>query len=96
MGQKVIVKLNGFPYMEYGALVGEVRVISAVPEMLSSLNDGATQGYAIDISFPNGLVTTYNKGLPLIQQMDGTADIVLKDKRLIEYFIEPIISVLNN
>ena len=96
VGQKVIVKLNGFPYMEYGALVGEVRVISAVPEMLSSLNDGATQGYAIDISFPNGLVTTYNEGLPLIQQMDGTADIVLKDKRLIEYFIEPIISVLNN
>lgn len=96
VGQKVIVKLNGFPYMEYGALIGEIRVISAVPEILSTSNERTTQGYAIDIYFPNGLITTYKKELPLIQQMDGTAEIVLKDKRLVEYFIEPIISVFNN
>ena len=50
VGQKVNIKLNGYPYMEFGIL----------------------------------------KGLNLIQQMDGTGEIITKEMRLIERFIQPI------
>ncbi len=81
-GQTVNIKLKGFPYMEYGLLKGELGNISAVPD--------AENGYKADVFFPNGLVTTYNKTLPLIQQMDGSAEIITKDMRLIEQFWQPI------
>ncbi len=88
-GQTVHVKLNGYPYMEFGILKGELSSISAVP-------DAAAGGYAADVRFPGGLVSTYKKEFELIQQMDGTADIVTRDMRLIERFFAPIRNILQN
>ena len=82
VGQTVNVRLNGFPYMEYGMLKGKIRNISSVPD------DG--NGYIIDVIFPDGMVTTYKKKLDLIQKMDGTAQIITKDMKLIERFIQPV------
>lgn len=86
VGQDVIVKLNGYPYMEYGVLYGKVSAISEMPEVL----DGKIY-YNIDVDFGSSLVTNYKKQLPLIQYMDGSAEIITKEKRLLDYIIEPII-----
>lgn len=91
-GQTVNVFLNGFPYVEFGILKGEIARISRVPEKHP---DGSIY-YNVEVSFPQGLVTVYNKSLPLIQDMDGKAEIVTRDQRLIEHFIEPIISSFRN
>lgn len=90
-GQRVIVRLNGFPYMEYGVLQGVVRTISSVPEQSS----GALT-YTVTVSFPEGMVTTYHRELPFVQNMDGEAKIVTLDIRLIEQFIRPIRSLFVN
>jgi multidrug resistance efflux pump len=81
-GQTVNVKLNGYPYMEFGMLKGFIKNISAVPDI--------EKGYIAEVIFPEGLFTTYRKKLNLIQQMDGQAEIITKDMRLIEQFIQPI------
>jgi multidrug resistance efflux pump len=81
-GQKVNVRLNGYPYMEFGMLKGFIKNISAVPD--------AEKGYIAEVVFPEGLFTTYNKQLNLIQQMDGQGEIITKDMRLIEQFLQPI------
>lgn len=81
-GQVVNVKLNGYPYMEYGLLKGYIRSLSAVPD--------EKQMYIAEMDFPDGLYTTYHKPLQLIQQMDGSGSIVTHDMRLIEQFIRPI------
>lgn len=81
VGQTVNVKLNGFPYFEYGLLKGEINRISSIP---------GKEGYVVEVVFPNGLQSTYKEQLTLIQQMDGTGDIITKDQRLIERFIQPI------
>ncbi len=94
-GQMVNVKLNGFPYMEFGVLKGMVKQISAVPRQIST-SEGNTIAYTVDIIFPGGLVSTYGKLFPIVQQMDGTAEIITKDRRLIEQFIDPIISLFRN
>lgn len=90
-GQRVIVRLNGFPYMEYGVLQGVVRTISSVPEQSA----GALT-YTVTVSFPEGMVTTYHRELPFVQNMDGEAKIVTLDIRLIEQFIRPIRSLFVN
>lgn len=82
VGQQVNVKLNGYPYMEFGVLKGVIKSISAVPD--------GENGYIAEIDFPGGLTTTYKKDLNLIQQMDGTAEIITKEMRLIQRYLQPI------
>lgn len=91
-GQTVNVRLNGFPYIEFGILKGVVSRISQVPEKLP---DGSV-AYNVEVSFPDGLESTYRKTFPFIQDMDGEAEIITRDQRLIEHFIEPIMSLFRN
>jgi multidrug efflux pump subunit AcrA (membrane-fusion protein) len=87
VGQTVHVKLNGYPYTEFGILKGELTSISAVPDK---------NGYTADVRFPEGLVSTYKKQFELIHQMDGTAEIVTRDMRLIERFFAPVRDIVQN
>lgn len=84
--QKVRVRLSNYPDAEYGYVTGIVAAISAVPE-----KDG---NYYVEVAFPYGLTTNYGKILPQSQQMMGTAEIVVKDKRLIENFIQPLEKII--
>ena len=90
-GQEVNIKLSGFPYLEFGMLRGRVRSISQVPERTS---DGLF--YTVELSLPGGLESTYHKTLPFVQDMDGTAEIITEDMRLLEQFIQPIRSLFTN
>ena len=90
-GQRVIVRLNGYPYMEFGVLSGVVTSISPVPEQSE-----AGLVYTLTVGFPDGMRTTYHKDLPFVQQMDGEAEIVTEDMRLIGQFIRPIRSAFVN
>lgn len=84
-GQDVIVKLNGFPYLEYGAITGKVEQVSLVPERIQG-----DISYNITVSFPDGLNSTYSKLIPFVQGMDGTAEIVVEDMRLLDHLLLPI------
>ena len=92
VGQQVNVKLNGFPYMEYGLLKGRLISISSVPETI----DQEEIGYIGEVAFPQGMVSSYKNKFRFIQQMDGTAEIITKDTRLIERFVQPVESLFKN
>lgn len=86
VGQRVNVRLNNFPDQEFGYLEGIVQNISSLPNA-----DGQ---YVVEIRFPNGLTTNYSKKLPIARQMEGTAEIITEDIRLIERFFNPIKRIL--
>lgn len=88
--QRVNIKLDNFPYMEFGMLEGEISNISMVPVT----NELGTY-YPADIKLRNGLVTNYKKELPFNQEMQGNAEIITKDRRLIQRLVEPLISVFH-
>jgi len=94
-GQTVNVKLNGYPYMEFGVLRGRIRSLSPVPEQVQTAN-GTAIVYLAEVIFPEGMTTTYKRELPMIQQMDGTAEIITDDMRLIERFVQPVVSLFKN
>lgn len=85
--QKVNVKLSGFPFMQYGMLSGKVKSISLVP------ND---KGYIVMIELKGGMTSSYREKLRLVQEMDGTAEIVTQDTRAIYRFIEPLRGILDS
>ena len=84
IGQKVNIKLSGFPYMEYGMLLGVVESVSLVPE---------ESEYAAFIRLDN-MTSSYSEHLRLIQEMDGTAEIVTDDTRAIYRFIQPLKQII--
>lgn len=87
IGQHVNIKLAGFPYMEFGMLKGRIRTISMVPD---------TKGYVAEIELEDGMTSSYKENLKFIQQMDGTAEIITKELRLIYRFINPIRALFDN
>jgi multidrug resistance efflux pump len=88
IGQKVNMKLDNFPYMEFGFLEGTISNISMVPVVAEN-----GSYYTAEIQLNNDLTTNYKKQLPFNQEMQGVAEIITKDRRLIERLIEPLVSI---
>jgi HlyD family secretion protein len=88
VGQRVNIKLDNYPYMEYGLLEGKISNISMVP--VTSEKGGY---YTAEIELMNKLNTNYKKELPFNQEMQGNAEIITKDRRLIERLVEPLVSI---
>jgi len=88
-GQKVNIRLSNFPDNEYGILRGRVKTISLVPSQTNQ-----TLNYTLEISLPNGLVTTYQKELPFLPNMQGQAEIITDDLSLLERFFLPLKKIL--
>ena len=88
VGQRVNIKLSGFPYMEFGMLRGIIRSISLVPD---------SKGYIAEIELSEGMSSSYHQeNLKFIQQMDGTAEIITKEMRLITRLINPLRAFFDN
>ena len=79
-GQLVNIKLSGYPYLEYGMVRGIVKSKSLVP---------SEDAYIIEIELPNGLTTLYGTKLEFNQNMQGTAEIITKDIRLLQKIVNP-------
>jgi multidrug resistance efflux pump len=80
ISQSVNIKLSGYPYLEYGMVRGIVRSKSLVP---------AGNAYVIEVALPEGLTTLYGKKLEFNQNMQGTAEILTDDLRLLQKIINP-------
>lgn len=80
-GQKVIIKLFGYPYPEYGTLRGEVASKALVPK---------DNQYAILVTLPDGLRTSYRQSIPFEQRLQGEAEIVTEDKRFLQRITEQV------
>ncbi len=88
VGQRVNIKLDNYPHMEFGLLEGRIINLSMVP--VASDKGGY---YTAEIELANNLVTNYRKELPFNQEMQGNAEIITKDRRLIQRLVEPLVSV---
>ena len=83
IGQNANVKLNDYPYDEFGLLKGIVKSISRVTNKTSAKNS-VTETYRVQIILPNGLTSNFGNTLHLNFDSKGTVEIVTKNKHLIE------------
>jgi multidrug resistance efflux pump len=81
------IRLDAFPYQQYGILRGSVKNISLVPQK---------EDYQLDIAIPNALVTSYEKTLPFRQELQGSANIITEDRRVVERFLDKFRDLMKN
>jgi hypothetical protein len=87
-GQEVIIKLDNYPYEEYGSIKGRVSSISLMSNKAKSTNSTEIDTYLIEVELPKELTTNYGKKLEFKYEIKGTADIICADKKLIERFFD--------
>jgi len=87
IGQKVNIKLDNYPYQEYGMILGKIKTKSLVPK---------NNNYTLTLSLPNGLTSSYKKELAFDREMKGTAEIITKDLRILERVFSQFRSLLDH
>jgi HlyD family secretion protein len=80
IGMVVNIKLSGYPYLQYGMVRGIVKSKSLVP---------SGDAYVIEIELPDGLKTLYGTNLEFTQNMQGTAEIITENIRLLQKIVNP-------
>lgn len=89
IGQDVVIKLDNYPYNEYGSIKGKVTSISlATNQQTLSSSQNKISSYLVNVSLPYGLKTNYGSVLDFHAEARGTAEIITEDRRLIERFFD--------
>jgi hypothetical protein len=86
-GQRVNVKLDGYPYMEYGMVTGNIHSVSGGP---------VEGGFPAIISLDRGAMTTFGYELEVIRELPGTAEISTEEMSLLERLFSPLKHLLKN
>lgn len=86
VGQRVNIKFANFPHMDYGIVTGKVISKSLV---------ASDNFYSLEVHLPDGLVSSYGMTLPFSQEMQGTAEIITQEARLLDRILKPIKSFLD-
>ncbi len=81
-GQRVLIKLDAFPNNEFGFLEG--RVANIVPVSLDN-------HYRANVHLTKGLVTNTGNVLPVQPLLQGTAEVMLDNKRLGQRILNTIL-----
>ncbi|GGH65110.1 multidrug resistance efflux pump [Filimonas zeae] len=82
-GQNVIVKLENYPFAEYGSITGKVSSISLTTNPVKTAS-GDIETYLVNITLPHQLTTNYGSQLDFKFQIKGTGEIITKDRKLAE------------
>ncbi|MDP2061205.1 MAG: hypothetical protein Q8J97_15790 [Flavobacteriaceae bacterium] len=85
VGQKVIIKLDNYPYMEYGSVDGQVHSISMLTNQAEAITrQNNMHTYLVTVDLPKRLTTNYGASLDFRYEIKGIADIVTKRRKLLE------------
>jgi HlyD family secretion protein len=80
-GHNVIIRIDIYPYMEFGVVNGKISNISSVPN---------NEQYAAEVTLDSSLlITSYGIQLNFQQNMPGIAEVITNQRSLLERIIDP-------
>jgi len=86
-GLEVNIRFSNYPPSEYGIVKGRIDQISLVPE---------DNYYFVEVSLCDGLETSYGKTLEFHPEMQGDAEIITEDQRLLVRILRPLKALFKN
>lgn len=89
-GQKVVVKLDNYPYIEYGYVSTTIDNTT----MSLDMSAGTAAQYRFFISLPDTIPTNTGYGIDDSNDLAGSAEIVVRSTRLIYRIVDPIKAIL--
>lgn len=94
-GQRVKLQYDAFPYQKFGIAEGEVKSVASTalfPQELNVATQTPEPLYRVEVALTTQSMRAFGQDMPLQSGMELTADIVLEDRRLVEWVMEPLLS----
>jgi membrane fusion protein len=95
-GQTVKLMYDAFPYQKFGLARGEIMSVSAValrPDEVGIAAESPELLYKVTIRLGQQDMIAFGKALPLQAGMELSADIILEERRVIDWLLEPLRSI---
>jgi multidrug resistance efflux pump len=93
-GQEVVIKLDDYPYVEYGSIKGKISSLSLTSNPIKT-EKGNIETYLAKVDLPDQLKTNYGSKLDFKFEMKGTGEIIVRDKRLVERLFDNLRYAVN-
>jgi membrane fusion protein len=93
--QKVKLQYDAFPYQKFGIAYGVINQVASTAQLPQEIGLPTATGepvYRVSITLETQFVEAFSRNVPLQAGMELTADIVLENRRLLEWILEPLIS----
>lgn len=88
IGQEVIIKLDNYPFQEFGSVKGRVAEISLTTKLTKVADKNDIDVYLVDVELPKDLITNYGQKLDFKFEIKGIAEIVTNKRNLLERFFD--------
>jgi HlyD family secretion protein len=85
-GQKVIIRLDGYPDAEFGHITGAVSYISTLP------ND--RDSFLVKVDLPDGLKTNFNKTIYFRNNLSASVEVITDNRSLADRFFGELNKIL--
>ena len=92
-GQKTVIQLDTFPAERYGYVSGRVLTVSRDARQIP---DATGWFFAARIALDATEIHHDGKSFPFQAGMSGTADVITGERRLIGYFLEPVVKAMQD
>ncbi|NVO08730.1 MAG: HlyD family efflux transporter periplasmic adaptor subunit [Bacteroidales bacterium] len=79
--QRVTIKLDGYPYMEFGMIEGVIQSVSS---------GSVEKGFPVVVRLPKGPITSYGQELSFERDLSGIAEITTENLTLLQRFFNPL------
>jgi hemolysin D len=85
-GQEAVIKVEAFPYTKYGTIHGQVKIISM--DAVTDEKKGLV--YSTRVEMTKSAIQVGRKSIPLTPGMGVSVEIKTGKRRVIEYFLSPL------
>jgi len=89
VGMSAQVKIDAYPYQDYGTIAGEVISISPDSERLGA-NEETADTYTVEIALLRDYVTEEGEKFQFKPGQTATAEIIIRRRRIAEILLDPI------
>src|SRR5690606_7388303 len=91
-GQRVNLRLDDFPYQKFGVQEASIRAVRTTMAALDG--SGRQPFYRVSASLQQQYVLAYGREQGLLPGMALSASIVLEERSLLEWLLEPLFSIV--
>ncbi|MFM2064902.1 MAG: hypothetical protein RLZZ507_4573 [Cyanobacteriota bacterium] len=95
VGMPVKIKFDAYPFQEYGVTQGRVTWISPDAKMQEN-SPTRLETYELEITLEKPYIQAGNKRIPLTPGQTATAEVIVRQRRLIDFILDPFKKLQNN
>ncbi|TFI52964.1 HlyD family efflux transporter periplasmic adaptor subunit [Mastigocladus laminosus UU774] len=88
VGMPVKIKLDAYPFQQYGIAQGKVTWISPDSKVIQT-SQGKEESFDLDIALDQQYLQDGNKRIPLNPGQTATAEVVIRQRRVIDFVLDP-------